>query len=143
MGRFFEEPRYIAAHASPGKLAVLYDGGCETCRKVAVGILHYDNTEALELLDANEPAARAQFPELRLDDLLYELHVIDDRGRVYRGARAVNEILRRQAGLRSLSSYLWYLPGFAWIADRQYKAIAGRRYRNTGAALAAATARLR
>jgi predicted DCC family thiol-disulfide oxidoreductase YuxK len=108
---------------------VLYDGGCEMCRNVAAGVLRYDNTDALELLDANEPAARAQFPELKLDDLLYELHVIDDRGRVYRGARAVNEILRRQAGMRSLIAYLWYLPGYAWLADRQYKAIAGRRYR--------------
>ena len=81
MGRLFGEPQYIAAHASPAKLAVLYDGGCETCRKIAAGVLRYDNSKALELLDANEPAARAQFPELRLEDLLYELHVIDDRGR--------------------------------------------------------------
>lgn len=139
MGRLFGEPRRIAAHASPGKLAVLHDGGCEMCRNVAAGIVRYDNTESLELFDANEPAARAHFPELRLDDLLYELHVVDDCGRVYRGARAVNEILRRQAGLRSLLAYLWYLPGYAWVADRQYKAIAGGRYRKTDAA--AATAR--
>jgi predicted DCC family thiol-disulfide oxidoreductase YuxK len=127
---------------------VLYDGGCEMCRNVAAGVLRYDNTDALELLDANEPAARAQFPELKLDDLLYELHVIDDRGRVYRGARAVNEILRRQAGLRSLVAYLWYLPGYAWLADRQYKAIAGRRYRfgaagKTDAAVGTSAARQR
>jgi predicted DCC family thiol-disulfide oxidoreductase YuxK len=127
---------------------VLYDGGCEMCRNVAAGVLRYDNTDALELLDANEPAARAQFPELNLDDLLYELHVIDDRGRVYRGARAVNEILRRQAGLRSLVAYLWYLPGYAWLADRQYKAIAGRRYRfgaagKTDAAVGTSAARQR
>ncbi|HVB82161.1 MAG TPA: DUF393 domain-containing protein [Candidatus Binataceae bacterium] len=143
MGRLFGEPQRITAHASPAKLAVLYDGGCEMCRNVAAGVLRYDNSESLELFDANAPAARAQFPELALDALLYELHVVDDRGRVYRGARAVNEILRRQAGLRSLFAYLWYLPGYAWIADRQYKAIAGRRYRNTDAAAAAATARLR
>lgn len=143
MGRLFGEPQHIAAHASPSKLAVLYDGRCEMCRNVAAGIMRYDNSEALELLDADGAAARAQFPELRLDDLLYELHVIDDRGRVYRGARAVNEILRRQAGLRSLFAYLWYLPGFAWIADRQYKAVAGRRYRDPRAAVAAAAARLR
>ena len=141
MGRLFGEPQRIAAHASPGRLAVLYDGGCEMCRNVAVGILRYDNTESLELLDANDPAARAQFPGLKLDDLLYELHVIDDCGRVYRGARAVNEILRRQAGLRSLFAYLWYLPGYAWIADRQYKAIAGGRYRDSDAAVAATMAR--
>jgi predicted DCC family thiol-disulfide oxidoreductase YuxK len=143
MGRLFGDPERIAAQASPGKLAVLYDGACETCRNVAAGILRYDNSNALELLDANGPAARAQFPELRLEDLLYELHVIGDQGRVYRGARAVNEILRRQAGLRSLFAYLWYVPGYAWIADCQYKAVAGRRYRNPDAAVAAATARLR
>jgi len=141
MGRLFEEPQRIAAQATAGRLAVLYDGGCEMCRTVAAGILRYDNTESLELLDANDPAARGHFPELRLDDLLYELHVIDDRGRVYRGARAVNEILRRQAGLRSLLAYLWYLPGYAWIADRQYKVIAGRRKRDPGAPVATASAR--
>lgn len=129
MARLFGEPERIAASASPGRLAVLYDGGCEMCRNVAAGILRYDNSEALELFDANDPAVRAQFPGLELEALLYELHVIDDRGRVYRGARAVNEILRRQEGLRSLLAYLWYLPGYAWLADRQYKAIAARRYR--------------
>src|SRR5260370_40710687 len=132
MGRLFGEPQRIAAQATAGKLAVLYDGGCEMCRTVAAGILHYDNTESLELLDANDPAARGLFSELKLDDLLYELHVIDDRGRVYRGARAVNEILRRQAGLRSVFAYLWHVPGYAWIADRQYKVITGGRSRDAG-----------
>ena len=61
MGRLFGEPPRIAAHASAGKLAVLYDGGCEMCRNVASGILRYDNTGALELFDANDPSAGA-FP---------------------------------------------------------------------------------
>ena len=141
MGRLFGDPERIAAQASAGKLAVLYDGGCEMCRNVAAGILRYDNTESLELFDANDPAARVHFPGLKLDDLLYELHVIDDHGRVYRGARAVNEILRRQAGFRSMLAYLWYVPGYAWIADLQYKAIAGNRKRDAGAPVAAASAR--
>ncbi len=141
MGRLFGEPPQIDARATTGRLAVLYDGGCEMCRNVASGILRYDNTGALELFDANDPSARAHFPELRLGDLLYELHVIDDRVRVYRGARAVNEILRRQSGLRSLLAYLWYFPGYAWLADRQYKAIAGARRRDGDAPVAAASAR--
>ena len=63
MGRLFGEPQRIAAQATAGKLAVLYDGGCEMCRTVAVGILRYDNTESLELFDANDPAtARGTFP---------------------------------------------------------------------------------
>lgn len=129
MGRLFGEPERIAARARAGKLAVLYDGGCEMCRTVAGGILDYDNSGALELLDLHAEQARVQFPQLRLEDLLYELHVIDERGRVYRGARAINEILRRQAGMRGLFAYLWYFPGYAWLADRQYKAIAAARHR--------------
>ena len=69
MGRLFGEPQRITTQATAGKLAVLYDGGCEMCRTVAAGILRYDNTESLELLDANDPAARGHFSELRLDDL--------------------------------------------------------------------------
>jgi predicted DCC family thiol-disulfide oxidoreductase YuxK len=129
MGGGFGEPDRIAARARSGKLAVLYDGACEMCRSVAGGILDYDNSGSLELFNLHDAEAREHFPELKLDDLLYELHVIDDEGHVYRGARAVNEILRRQIGLRGLFAYLWYLPGYAWLADRQYKAIAASRYR--------------
>ena len=57
-----------------------------------------------------------------------ELHVVDDRGQVYRGARAINEILRIQPGLRGWLAYAWYLPGYAWLADRQYKRLAASRY---------------
>ena len=71
---------------------------------------------------------RAQFPELKLENLLEELHAVDENGRVYRGARAINEILRRQNGLKGYLAYLWYIPGYAWLADRQYKRIAASRY---------------
>lgn len=108
---------------------MLYDGECEMCRSVAGGILDYDNSGALELMNLHAADVRAEFPQLELDDLLYELHVIDDEGRVYRGARAVNEILRRQSGMRGMLAYLWYLPGYAWLADLQYKAIAASRHR--------------
>ena len=60
--------------------------------------------------------------------MLEELHVADDAGRVYRGARAINEILRFQRGAKRYLAYLWYLPGFAWLADRQYKRLAASRY---------------
>jgi predicted DCC family thiol-disulfide oxidoreductase YuxK len=56
------------------------------------------------------------------------LHVVNDRGQLWRGARAVNEILRQQRGIRGVLAWLWYLPGFAWLADRQYKRIARSRY---------------
>src|SRR5271155_5714159 len=114
--------------ASPGKLAILYDGSCEMCRASLDGVRQFDNSGNMEPLDLQDEEVRAQFPELKLEHLLQELHAVDDSGRVFRGARAINEILRRQRGLRSYLAYLWYIPGYAWLADRQYKRIAASRY---------------
>ena len=117
-----------AGRASAGKLAILYDGSCDMCRASIDGINRFDNSGLIEPLDLHERDVRAKFPDLKLENLLEELHAVDDRGRVYRGARAINEILRRQRGLKGYLAYLWYLPPYAWLADRQYKRIAASRY---------------
>jgi predicted DCC family thiol-disulfide oxidoreductase YuxK len=114
--------------ASPGKLALLYDGSCEMCTEGVNKAVRFDNSGRLEPIDLFDPTARGRFPDLKLENLVEELHAVDDAGRVYRGARAVNEILRRQNGVRSLIAWLWYIPGYAWLADRQYKRIAASRY---------------
>ncbi|HUY28924.1 MAG TPA: DUF393 domain-containing protein [Candidatus Binataceae bacterium] len=114
--------------ASPGKLAILYDGSCEMCRASVAGVRHFDNSGMIEALDLHNPEARAQFPELAMEALLEELHAVDDQGQVYRGARAINQVLRMQTGVRGLLAYLWYVPGYAWLADRQYKRIAATRH---------------
>jgi predicted DCC family thiol-disulfide oxidoreductase YuxK len=114
--------------ASAGKLAILYDGSCDMCRASVDGINQFDNSGLIEPLDLNDPDARAKFPDLKLENLLEELHAVDDSGNVYRGARAINEILRMQRGLKGYLAYLWYIPPYAWLADRQYKRIAASRY---------------
>ena len=114
--------------ASAGKLAILYDGSCEMCRASLDGIRQFDDSGKMEPLDLHLEEVRAQFPDLKMENLLEELHAVDENGRVYRGARAINEILRRQRGLKGYLAYLWYIPGYAWVADRQYKRIASSRY---------------
>ena len=64
----------------------------------------------MEPLDLHDEEVRAKFPELKMENLLEELHAVDEDGRVYRGARAINEILRRQRGLKGYLAYLWYVP---------------------------------
>ena len=59
----------------------------------------FDNSNAIDLIDLHDAEARAQFPALTIQALMEELHVVDDQGRVTRGARAVNEVLRWQHGL--------------------------------------------
>jgi len=114
--------------ATRGMLAILYDGACEMCRTSVAAIEKFDSSGKIEPIDLHNPEARAKFPSLEMTDLLEELHAVDDQGTVYRGARAINEILRRQPGLKGLLAYAWYIPGYAWLADRQYKRIAASRY---------------
>ena len=109
-------------------LAILYDGGCEMCRTSIAAIDKFDSSGKLEPIDLNNPEARAKFPDLEMKDLLEELHAVDDQGAVYRGARAINEILRLQPGIKGWLAYAWYIPGYAWLADFQYKRIAASRY---------------
>ena len=115
--------------ATRGMLAILYDGACEMCRTSVAAIEKFDSSGKLEPIDLHNPEARAKFPALEMKDLLEELHAVDDQGTVYRGARAINEILRLQPGLKGWLAYAWYIPGYAWLADRQYKRIAASRYR--------------
>lgn len=114
--------------ARPKRLAVLYDRSCSLCRLSAEAVRIFDNSDAIDLIDLHDDYGRDQFPGLRIEDLMEELHVVDDRGRVWRGARAVNEILRRQHGMRGLLAWLWYFPGYPLLAEWQYKRIARSRY---------------
>ncbi len=122
-------PAANPGRARAGRIAVLYDGGCELCRMSAEAVRLFDNSGKIDLLDFNDDGVRAGFPDLTMPALLEELHVVNDSGCVWRGARAINEVLRQQRGVRGLLAYLWYLPGFAWLADRQYKRIAASRGR--------------
>lgn len=115
--------------ASPGKLAILYDGQCGMCRASLARIRRFDASGKIEPMNLHSPQARAKFPDLTQRELLEELHAINDEGTVYRGARAIHEILRLQPGVRGWLACLWYLPGYPWLASCQYRRIARRRYR--------------
>lgn len=115
--------------AAEGRLAVLYDGACKLCRNSIRLLRNYDNSGRLDLLDFHDPSVRKRFPQFPLDALMKEVHVVDDHGNYWRAGRAVEKILQAQHGARTVLAWLWYLPGFAFIADHEYKQIAGTRYK--------------
>lgn len=119
-----------AGRAAPGRLAVLYDGACDLCRAMLQAVRQFDNSGEIDALDLHDEAVCAAFPGLDREHLMRELHAVDDRGQIFRGARAINEILRRQSGIAGLAAYLWYVPGYARLAEWQYKRIAAARYRS-------------
>jgi predicted DCC family thiol-disulfide oxidoreductase YuxK len=116
--------------AARGRLAVLYDGACAMCQEMIARLKAIDNSNTLDLLDLHDEQLRARFPGLELSRIMEELHAVDDQGRVYRGARAVNEIMRRQRGILGVLAMLWYIPGYPRLAEWQYRRIARSRYRD-------------
>jgi len=81
-------PTIVPGKAKPGTIAVLFDGDCKLCRASAEAVRMYDNSGVVDLLDIHDDEKRALFPGLEMDALMEEIHVVDEHGRVWRGARA-------------------------------------------------------
>ena len=127
--------------ASAGKLAILYDGSCEMCRASLDGIRQFDNSGKMEPLDLHHEDVRAQFPELKLENLLEELHAVDENGRVYRGARAITKFCGGRTGSRATSRTCgtsratrgWRIGSTSESRPRVISANAGGRMKGQGA----------
>ena len=89
--------------ASPGKLAILYDGSCEMCRASLDGIRQFDNSGKMEPLDLHDEEVRAKFPELKIENLLEELHAVDEKGRVIAARERSTRSCAGRAGSRATS----------------------------------------
>ena len=84
------------------RLTVLYDSGCPLCRQVRHWLEAQPAYCELRFLPAGSDAARRSYPGLDPAATLGELHVVDESGRAYRGAKAwimCLYALRRYRGL--------------------------------------------
>ncbi len=107
---------------------VLYDGRCRLCTAGAERIRYLDKGARLEVVSLHEPQVHARFPEIRLEDVLAEMHFVRPDGSMAKGHAAVREILRALPRWHALAVF-WDLPGFSFLADRVYKWVAANRYR--------------
>ena len=69
-------------------LTVLFDDRCGVCSRAHQWLRGQATWVPLEFVGAWSDEARRRFPGLERQQLLAELHVVDDAGRVYRGAKA-------------------------------------------------------
>lgn len=116
--------------AQAGKLALIFDGACPRCRASMKGLRAFAPSDRIEVIDLQDPDVERRFPDFRPEDLLREIHAVDDMGREWRGADAIREALSRQSGLARAVSWLWRIPGFERLADYQYRRIAAARRRD-------------
>ncbi len=110
-------------------LTAFYDGNCLICRSSCETMRALDWGRRIEFVDLHDGGTwRRQYPDLRREQLMGEIHVLDGRGRLYSGFRATRRMLKEVP----LGWPLWLLlqvPGMEVIGQRIYRGIAGRRYR--------------
>lgn len=105
-----------------GRVTVLYDEDCGSCRWVADRLRAWDRLGRLRfapIQDSDGPLAPVP-PEERLDSM----HAVTGDGRVFSGGAAVAPILRVLPGGRLPAAVAEVAPG---LTERAYRAVARRR----------------
>ena len=109
---------------------VLFDGDCSLCQASVRVIRSLDLLRQVRFMDiANEwPAVQKQFPQLRQEICLEEMHLVRADGRVVTGFDAYRT-LAWVLPVGWLVLPFLYLPGVRFLGRRIYASIAGGRQR--------------
>jgi predicted DCC family thiol-disulfide oxidoreductase YuxK len=88
----------------------------------------WDRQNRLSFLPAQDRAVPIRFPGISREELKKSIHVVDSEGRVWMGARAVEELVRILPGWR-WAGWLFRLPLARPLAEAVYRLVARNRYR--------------
>ena len=110
------------------ELTVLYDGACGLCRASAGRVRRFDRRGRIELLELQDPAAAARFPEVDREAAMKWMQAVDRSGRVFSGAEAWARIGLLLPGW-NLLAWMLLVPGLRLVAGKVYAWIARNRYR--------------
>ena len=104
---------------------LIYDGACAFCRRWTERVRRWDRRRRLELLAYQAAELENRFPAVSRAACAQRIHLVDESGRVFAGAAAGREVLRRLPG-----GWFWSapfrLPGGLWIGDLIYEWITHR-----------------
>ena len=110
------------------QLTVLYDETCGLCRRARAWLEDQPSYLTLEFVAAGSPRARARYPGLSREELLAELCVVAEDGRVWKGASAWVLCLWSLRRYRGLAMQI-ARPGQLELARRFVGAVSRNRYR--------------
>jgi len=110
-------------------LTALYDGKCHFCRSSCAVLQSLDWWRRIDFIDLHASVRwRGTYPALSTEQLLSQIHVLDEQGRLFVGYFGLCRLLRELP----LCLPLWLLlqvPGTTALGQRAYRGIARRRYR--------------
>lgn len=107
---------------------VLYDGQCAFCQRQVARLNRWDRLGRFAYAELHDPELGQRFPQLRDVNPERGVRLVDSSGRVWVGAAAVREILRRLPQGRWVT-WLFWLPGGERAAEVAYDWVARRRHR--------------
>lgn len=107
---------------------VYYDDGCSFCKRAMRIARRLDIFHRLRFLPVSAQLGKAG-PLLHIpaQDLLYDIHGIDDKGRIKRGIAVYQSALRAMIWLAPLG-WLLMIPGISHLGVAIYRRIADNRY---------------
>lgn len=119
----------MSAQQSSAAYAVIYDGYCKVCGKIARRLAEWDRDHLLEIIASQSPEVSERFPwisQAAMDRSMQVIRLSD--GRTSEGGAAVEEIVNLLTK-RRLSPWLFRIPFARGIVDRAYWIFARNRYR--------------
>ncbi len=105
------------------KIRVYYDGACRGCSAAAGAIERSSKAPRFALKDAHKELPAS----VDMEDVMYDVHVVDEQGNTYRGAEGIARILEEYPRWRWLAR-LARAPVFRWFAVGTYRVVADNRY---------------
>ncbi|MFM6977043.1 MAG: thiol-disulfide oxidoreductase DCC family protein [Sphingobacteriaceae bacterium] len=103
---------------------VFYDGSCRMCMGVSGWLSRIDGKQQFRLVPFQNTELLAQYPQIKPEDCEKEIHIINQHGKVLRGADAVMEIWRKTGHWSAFLANIFRLPPFIWVARTIYGLIA-------------------
>ncbi len=119
------------------KPALIYDGDCAFCARVAGAVARWDCRGRIDVLPWQTPGLleRAGLTAAQCAEAVW---LVYPDGRQYRAAAAANRTLHELGGIWRVLSLLYAVPGIRQFEDAVYRWVARNRHRLPGASAACA-----
>jgi predicted DCC family thiol-disulfide oxidoreductase YuxK len=108
--------------------ALVYDGDCRMCSRVARVVARWDSDGIIELLPSQSAGLSERFPWISAEAYAAAMQLIAPRGETWQGSAAVEQLLTILPRGKWIS-WIFRIPFARPIADRVYRWVARNRYR--------------
>ncbi|HVC75815.1 MAG TPA: DCC1-like thiol-disulfide oxidoreductase family protein [Candidatus Micrarchaeaceae archaeon] len=109
-----------------GGVTLVYDGECEFCARLARWVERRDGHGRVSVR-ANQEAGLIEALGLTRGEADRAAWAVDEGGRRFEGAAAINRALRALGGGWFVLGSLYRVAPFKWVEDRYYWRVARRR----------------